>query len=322
MADIRAGEGFAGVTIAGLVNGLLVAGEGGVHQVEASLRRKGGVVARQAGRQDTIEDVHAAQDTVDQIFGCADSHQVARLVFRQQRGDHIQHGVHFLFGLAHGESADGDARGVERGDELGGFRPQGRIHPTLHNPEQGLIPTRLRFERALRPAMRPLHGDFAVLVIVRVGALVKRHDDIRAEVFLNGDGLFGREAMRRAVNVAFEGHAVVINFAGLCEGKNLKAARIREHGLVPLHKLVQAAHVAHQFVAGTQVKVIGVAQHQRGVDLLEMFGGECFYGGLRADGRKDRCDEVAVRRGENPRAGAVVFGCDLELEHGSDYNGG
>jgi hypothetical protein len=81
--------------------------------------------------------------------------------------------------------------------------------------------------------------------------------------------------------------------------KVLKAAGVCGHGAMPLHVLVQAAHVTHEFVAGAQVEVIGVAQHEGGVDVLEMFGGE----------------EVAVGCGENAYAGALVACRDDELEH-------
>ena len=163
--------------------------------------------------------------------------------------------------------------------------------------------------------MSPVHGEFGVGVVIGVGTFVECHDDVRAEIFLNRNGFFRREAMRRTVNVTLEGHAVVVDLASLREREHLKAARVGEHGTSPLHELVQAAHVAHEFVAGTQVEMIGVAQHERGVDVLEMLRCEGFYSGLRADGREDRREEVAVRRGENPRARAIVFGGDLEGEH-------
>lgn len=89
---------------------------------------------------------------------------------------------------------------------------------------------------------------------------------------------------------------------------------------MPSHELVQAAHVAHEFVAGTQVKMIGVAQHERGIDVFEMFGREGLDRGLRANRREDRREKVAVRGGEDSCAGAVVAGCDLEFKHRGDYN--
>lgn len=167
--------------------------------------------------------------------------------------------------------------------------------------------------------MSPLHGEFTIGFVVRVGAFVKCHDDVGAEVLLNRNGLFGCEAMRRAVNVTLESHTIVVDLASLRQREDLKAARVGEHGIRPLHELVQATHVADEFVAGAQVEMISVAQDERGVDLLEMFGREGFDRCLRAHRREDWREKVAVWRGENPGAGAVVFGRDLELEHWSDY---
>jgi len=49
--------------------------------------------------------------------------------------------------------------------------------------------------------------------------------------------------------------------------------------------------------------MIGVAQDQRGADILEVFGRESLDRCLRTDGGKDWGDEVTMRSGENPRAG-------------------
>ena len=43
--------------------------------------------------------------------------------------------------------------------------------------------------------MSPFHGFATVGVIVWVGAFIEGHDDIGAQVFLDGDGLFGGEAV-------------------------------------------------------------------------------------------------------------------------------
>jgi len=156
-------------------------------------------------------------------------------------------------------------------------------------------------------------------MIVGIRTFVEGHDDVGAEVLLNGDGLFGREAMRRAVDVTLEGHAVIVDLAGLRKRKDLKAARIGQHGTRPLHEVVQAAHITHKFVAGTQVEMIGVAQDQRGVDVLEMLGRERLDRGLRAHRCEDRREQVAVRRGEDAGSGTVDFGGDGEFKHRRDY---
>jgi hypothetical protein len=163
--------------------------------------------------------------------------------------------------------------------------------------------------------MSPIHGDPAVGVIVGIGTFIEGHDDIGAEVLLNGDGFLRREAMRRTVNVTLEGDAVIVDFAGLREGEDLKAARIGEHGARPLHELMQAAHITDKFVAGAQIEMIGVAQDQRSIDVFEMLGRKRLDRGLRADRREDRREQIAMRSGEEAGAGTVVSGRDGEFKH-------
>ena len=90
---------------------------------------------------------------------------------------------------------------------------------------------------------------------------------------------------------------------------------------MPLHELVQAAHVAYQLVAGTQIEMIGVAQHERGVDVLEVFRRESLDRRLRTHGCKDWREQVTVWGGKDPVAGAVVASGDRELEHRENYSG-
>jgi len=50
-----------------------------------------------------------------------------------------------------------------------------------------------------------------------------------------------------------------------------------------------------------------------------VLGREGFDGRLRAFGRENRREEVAVRCGEDSRAGMVVFGGNLKFKHQADY---
>jgi hypothetical protein len=100
----------------------------------------------------------------------------------------------------------------------------------------------------------PLHGDPDEGEVVGVRAFVEGYDDVRAEVLLDEDGFFGGETVRGIVHVGLEDDAIVVNFAGLGQREDLVAARVGQHGSRPLHKLVQAAHLTHQFVAGGRYK--------------------------------------------------------------------
>ncbi len=106
--------------------------------------------------------------------------------------------------------------------------------------------------------MGALHGQFAVGVIVGIRAFIKSHDDIGSQVLLDGDGFFGGEAVGGPIDMAFEGDPVVIDLASLCQREDLVSARIGQHGMRPLHELVQSAQFGHQLIAGAQVEMIGI----------------------------------------------------------------
>ncbi len=213
MAQVGSGEGPAGVALTAFINGVCVAGEGSVHQVDPAGAGERGVVTGETGGQDAIENVHPASDAVDQVFRCAHTHQVAGFIGGQQRVDHLEHLVHLLLGFAHGEPADGVAGQVERGDEAGGLGAQVREDAALDDAKERLVGAGFGGDAAFQPGVGPLHGFADVWQVIRDGALVERHDDVRAKLFLYGDGTCGGEAVGRAVDVAFEGDPVRIHLA-------------------------------------------------------------------------------------------------------------
>lgn len=158
-------------------------------------------------------------------------------------------------------------------------------------------------------------------MVVGIRAFVERHDDVCAQVLLDRNRFLGGEAVRRAINVTLEGHTVVIYFARLHEREDLKAARVGEHRIMPLHEFVQATHIPHQLIAGTQVEMIGVAEHERGMDVFQMFGREGLDRCLRADRRENGREEIAVRHAKGSRAGAPLFCSEREFKHEGDYTG-
>ncbi len=85
--------------------------------------------------QDAIEDVNAAQNTIDQVFGRANAHQITRLVFRKIWIHNVEHGMHFVFGLANRQAADGDAGRIERRNKFSGLRPQVGLNAALDDAE-------------------------------------------------------------------------------------------------------------------------------------------------------------------------------------------
>ena len=55
-------------------------------------------------------------------------------------------------------------------------------------------------------------------------------------------------------------HSLVRNLAHLGQAENLISAAVGQDRSVPAHESVQTAEVTYQFVARTQVKMIGIAK--------------------------------------------------------------
>ena len=75
-----------------------------------------------------------------------------------------------------------------------------------------------------------------------------------------------------AVEVRGKGHALLGDLAQLCEAEHLESAAVGEDGAVPAGELVQTAHLCHQLVAGTQMQMVGVAEHDLRTDVLQVMG--------------------------------------------------
>ncbi len=71
---------------------------------------------------------------------------------------------------------------------------------------------------------------------------------------------------------------------------------------------MQPAHVPDQFVAGTQMEMIGIRQDQGRAQFGQLARLNRFYGCLCANGRKYRCVNRAMRCVKDPGPCASVFG--------------
>ena len=103
--------------------------------------------------------------------------------------------MHLLFGLANAQATDCNTGCIERGYKFSGFKPKIGVDSALYYSKESLIFARLRFNGSHRPTVSPLHRFFDVGFVIGIGTFIKRHDDIRAEILLNGDGFFRRETM-------------------------------------------------------------------------------------------------------------------------------
>ena len=71
--------------------------------------------------------------------------------------------------------------------------------------------------------------------------MVERHDEIRAEVFLDGHRTLGGHHERRTVDVRAELDALLGNLGAIGQTENLKPTAIGENRPVPTHHFVEAA---------------------------------------------------------------------------------
>ena len=142
----------------------------------------------------------------------------------------------------------------------------------------------------------------------RFDAFVEDHDDVRAERDFDFERLFGRKKMLGAIEVRAERHAIVGHFAKIAEAENLKAAGIGEDRVRPGHKPVQAAHRANQFVAGPQIKMIGIAEKYLSAELFEILLRLSLYRCRRANGHECGSFDYAVRRRQTAQARAGRVG--------------
>ncbi len=94
MPDVGAGEPRARRAVARLVDWLGVVAEFGSLDVETAVGGKSSPVSPHSGWRDAIEKVNPAQDSFDDVFGEADTHQVAGPVSRESIVYHIEHLVH------------------------------------------------------------------------------------------------------------------------------------------------------------------------------------------------------------------------------------
>ena len=120
---------------------------------------------------------------------------------------------------------------------------------------------RLARERTLRPLRRERHVLLDVATLRAAGrADVEHHRDVGAEVALHLHRDLRRHALHRAVEVGFEGDAVLVDLPKRREAEDLKAAAVGEHRVRPAHEARHTPELRHQLRAGAQPEVVGVRQ--------------------------------------------------------------
>ena len=222
-------------------------------------------VAAVARGHDAIEHVDAPLDGLQEVDRRADAHEVAGLVFGKDLVDDLDHLVHLLGRLAHGQSADRVAVGPLAGDMLRRPHAQVLVDAALHDGEEALRITvfGLGLPEAGEATVEPMLGQAeraAGVVVVRVAraAFVEGHDDVRADRALEVHHFLGREEMLRAVDVRAEICALGVELAVLGEGEDLEAAAVGQDRPVPSVETMQAARLLKDGRPWAEIKMVGV----------------------------------------------------------------
>ena len=287
----------------------------GAAAVDFAVRGEGGAALGELGGDDAIEHVHAAVHGFEDVDRGAHAHEVAGQVFGQLGGDDAGELVALGVGFADGEAADGEAVEGEAAQVVGAAQAEVAVAGALHDAEEGLGRVFAGAQGALGPAVGEVHGGLGGGVVGGGGdALVEHHHDVAADGALHGDAGFGREVVEFAVHVAAKLGALFGHNAGVGQGKNLKAAGIREHGPVPTHETVDAAELLKHLGSGAEEEVVGVGQQDLGADLAEAGGVHVFHRGLGADRHEDRGSHLAVEGLKTGGAGAGAGGGFFELK--------
>ncbi len=162
--------------------------------------------------------------------------------------------------------------------------PQRRVDAALHDPEQRLIGPRVSSQATLGPGVGARHGRGHLSGRQRrIHQLVEGHGDVAAQRLLDLDRALGREALARPVQVAGEGHAVVVDSAQVGQAEHLETARIGQDRAVPAHEPMEPAQRRDAFVAGAQRQVVGVGQQDLGARRAQVGRGQALDARLGPD---------------------------------------
>ena len=218
-----------------------------------------------------VKQIHAAGNCLNDIAGGANAHQVADLILGHVGLHLTDHFIHHFGGLAHSQTADGVTVQIEVCDLLHVLHTQIRKGTALIDAKQQLIGIHgnalvLQAGHFNLTAFQPTGRSFAagLGIIVLCGVLyafIKGHGDGRTKVCLDLHALFRSHKDAVAVQMGGKGHALFGDLAQLCQTEYLKSTAVGQNGAVPAGKFVQTAHIGYQLVAGAQMQVVGVAQH-------------------------------------------------------------
>jgi hypothetical protein len=251
MAQVGARVATTDGALAGGVGRGLVFSELFVLDVEAALAGEEQGVAGGAGGKNAIHHVDAHSSVLLDFVGVADAHDVARLVFGQQRQHFRDHFEGELAGLANAEPADGVAVEVHFDEALGALAAEIAVHAALNDAKKALRATavapsggwrcgrgRPHDSRRATPATRtcrwgPRRGRRRYKIVVVPGSFVAVGAEVVERAARPGHGeteaFFGAGAIGGVLGALVEGHDDVgaegdLDVDGVLRGEEMRAA--------------------------------------------------------------------------------------------------
>ncbi len=315
VAQVGAGVGLADHTATLGIDWALVGGVAGFFDVDLAKRGKEGAVAGVAGGHNTVEHIDPTVDIFDQIFGGADPHQVAGLLFGHERGSPGDGIVHILIGFTHTQSSDRKAVKVHCTELSGGLLPESLVGTALNDGKDILIntdPLLLFGTEVVDTLLCPAGGAVDTRSNTLLGSgqgdeIVEDHHDIGAEVMLDIDHLGRGEVVFGAVEVATESDAPLIDLDIVAEGKGLKATTVGQEALGKFGKSMQLTHLGDHIVARADIHMVGVGKDDLWFEKgLKIGCIEGFDGTDGTDRHKDWCLDGRVGSLDGTGAGIAV----------------
>ena len=268
---------------------------------QVAISSEGHAVTPVSRGHDAVEHVDAKTDTVDEVFGCANAHEIMRPFWRKERSRVLAGFVHVRDGLTDRQPSNGEPVDIEATEVFDVTSPCRFVGATLDDGEDGsALPGS---KAASRPRRGELHGFGELLR--RTGerrADVERHHDVAAERFLDGHRRLGGKLEQAPVEMTTEPNSVRVQLPEFAETEDLETAGIRQNGTVPRHHLVEPTERLNAFVPRSIEKVIGVAEADRGPDGRKRGGIDCLHGAGRPDGHEARRRDLATGRLEHSGA--------------------
>ena len=311
--DIGAGEAAACEARAIFIEWPQIHTVCGVPNVQASsLADEHGAHAGIASGHDAIEHIDAGGDALDEVPWRPDAHEVTRKILGHLIDELLTQVVHFGWGFADGEAADG--KPLEGHFDEGLEVPHAHIEfePALDDAENALMCGVFAPRAPLGPGNTAAHAGLdAIACGGEGGAIVEDHGDIGADGGFDFHDEFGGIKMAASVDVGLEVDAVGVELAHLGEAEHLETAGIGQVGALPGGEVVQTAGFAQQIESGTQIEVIRIGQDNGGVERFDLFDAQGLDGAIGADGHEDGRFDVAVVGMDD--ATACFTACFLEF---------